>query len=148
MIFMNTHNFKNLKKGNKMTNFEKMTNFDKLYFSVIKKDFSKINKIEFYQMLINQILNDKNFETCTDEIFEIIEIEGLDEEFDRYKKSDWLYINLIIPQNIINKIKRLDTEIIEMLNEFDIILKNRFKMKYIDLINYDTGEITIIKVKS
>lgn len=131
-----------------MTNFEKMTNFDKLYFSVIKKDFSKINKEEFYQMLINQILNDKNFNTCTDEIFEIIEIEGLDEEFDRYKKSDWLYINLIIPQNIINKIKRLDTEIIEMLNEFDIILKNRFKMKYIDLINYDTGEITIIKVKS
>lgn len=131
-----------------MTNFEKMTNFDKLYFSVIKKDFSKINKEEFYQMLINQILNDKNFNTCTDEIFEIIEIEGLDEEFDRYKKSDWLYINLIIPQNIIDKIKRLDTEIIEMLNEFDIILKNRFKMKYIDLINYDTGEITIIKVKS
>lgn len=131
-----------------MTNFEKMTNFDKLYFSVIKKDFSKINKEEFYQMLINQILNDKNFNTCTDEIFEIIEIEGLDEEFDRYKKSDWLYINLIIPQNIINKIKRLDTEIIEMLNEFDIILKNRFEMKYIDLINYDTGEITIIKVKS
>lgn len=131
-----------------MTNFEKMTNFDKLYFSVIKKDFSKINKEEFYQMLINQILNDKNFNTCTDEIFEIIEIEGLDEEFDRYKKSDWLYVKLIIPENIINKIKRLDTEIIEMLNEFDIILKNRFKMKYIDLINYDTGEITIIKVKS
>jgi hypothetical protein len=127
--------------------FKKVNKFDELYYSVINKDFSKIDKQSFYNMLIEQILNDKSFIPCTKEIFEIIQVEGLDEEFDRYKKTDWLFLKLILPENVSNRIKKFDAEIINMLNEFDIILKERFSMKYIDLIDYDSGEINIVRVK-
>ena len=137
----------NLKNFEDNMDFKKVNKFDELYYSVINKDFSKIDKQSFYNMLIEQILNDTSFIPCTKELFEIIQVEGLDEEFDRYKRSDWLFLKLILPENISNRIKKFDEEIINMLNEFDIILKDRFNIKYIDLIDYDTGEINIVKVK-
>jgi hypothetical protein len=125
----------------------KLTRFDTLYNHILNEEntFNIINKQAFFDTLITQILNDSLYQKCTNEIFDIIQAEGLDEEFNKFKKSDWTFITLQIPENISNKIKNFDHEILNMLNEFDMIIKNRFKMKYIDLIDYDLGKIRIIK---
>lgn len=125
----------------------KLTRFDTLYNHILNEEntFNAINKQTFFDTLITQILNDSLYQKCTNEIFDIIQTEGLDEEFNKFKKSDWTFITLQIPENISNKIKNFDHEILNMLNEFDMIIKNRFKMKYIDLIDYDLGKIRIIK---
>lgn len=125
----------------------KLTRFDTLYNHILHEEntFNAINKQAFFDTLITQILNDSLYQKCTNEIFDIIQTEGLDEEFNKFKKSDWTFFTLQIPENISNKIKNFDHEILNMLNEFDMIIKNRFKMKYIDLIDYDLGKIRIIK---
>jgi hypothetical protein len=125
----------------------KLTRFDTLYNHILNEEntFNAINKQAFFDTLITQILNDSLYQKCTNEIFDIIQTEGLDEEFNKFKKSDWTFITLQIPENISNKIKNFDNEILNLLNEFDMIIKNRFKMKYIDLIDYDLGKIRIIK---
>lgn len=76
-----------------------------------------------------------------------IKKEGLDDEFG-VEKEDWSYAKLPIPNEALNGLKNFDPQWIEFFNSFDIELKNKHGKKYTDLINYDIGEVTIVRVDS
>lgn len=91
------------------------------------------------------------FEPVTDEIWESIQYEGLDEEADNfdgiYDRENWFYAELPLDEEDSNGLMSQNEEFLERFNQFDILLKNTYNMKYIDLINYENGKINIVTVK-
>lgn len=106
-------------------------------------DYITIIETHLFNDLFFQIEN-ATFLPISNSLFEIIQIEGIDEEFNVYKKNKWKYFQLKLPKNISTKLKQYDPTIINLFNKFDILLKNKYSMKYIDLIDYDKGTIIII----
>jgi len=90
-------------------------------------------------------LNTKIFKNVTQDIFETIDCEGLTEEYDSYNKSDWKYVEIDLTDQDINGLKKFDVDTINKFNQFDIQLKEKFSMKYVDLIDYDNGKVFIVK---
>lgn len=93
----------------------------------------------------NQIKN-KKYKEIDSNIFETIQYEGLDEEFDVFNQNDWEFIELELNQEQIVGLKKFEKETVELFNLFDIKLKENFK-KHIDLIDYDNGIIRIVRPK-
>lgn len=83
-----------------------------------------------------------------DETWEIIdEWEGLTEEFDVYDRNRWVMTELPITDDDSNELKQETENIQEKFNQFDIMLKNKYNMKYIDLIDYQNGIVKIVTIK-
>ena len=83
-----------------------------------------------------------------DETWEIIdEWEGLTEEFDVYDRNKWVMAELPITDEDSNELKQETENIQEKFNQFDTMLKNKYNMKYIDLIDYQNGIVKIVSVK-
>jgi hypothetical protein len=124
-----------------------MNKFNKNY-QIIMESLLQINETEIFNTWFNDIKNAhwKNVKENNPKLLETIQIEGLDEEFNIFDESSWQYYNLTVPEIIKNGLINFDRYFIEMLNRFDIQLKNIFNCQYIDLIDYDTGEITIVKI--
>lgn len=80
-------------------------------------------------------------------VWETIGAEGLDEEQNSFKKSDWLMADLPISSNDSKALAQFDEEAVEAFNRFDIELKKTYGLRYIDLIDYDTGKIVIVTRK-
>ena len=76
--------------------------------------------------------------------WETIGFEGLDEEFNAYNESDWNEAILPINNKIKEKLLKNDSGIIEDFNDFDILLKKKYSMQYIDLIDYEDGIVRIV----
>ena len=125
-----------------------MNNFNKNY-QIIMESLLQINENEIFNNWFNDIKNAqwKNVKENNPKLLDTIQIEGLDEEFNIFDESSWQYHNLTVPEIIKNGLINFDRYFIEMINRFDIQLKNIFNCQYIDLIDYNTGEITIVKNK-
>jgi hypothetical protein len=125
-----------------------MNKFNKKY-QIIMESLLQINETEIFNTWFNDIKNThwKNVKENNPKLLETIQIEGLDEEFNIFDESSWQYYNLTVPEIIKNGLINFDRYFIEMINRFDIQLKNIFNCQYIDLIDYDIGEITIVKNK-
>ncbi len=80
------------------------------------------------------------------EVWETIEVEGLDEEKDAFHPRLWEMARLPISKPDSEKLMQFDEETVEKFNRFDIALKNKFKMRYIDLIDYEAGKIILVRV--
>ena len=123
-----------------------MNKFNKNY-QIIMESLLQINENEIFKDWFNDIKNAhwKNVKENNPTLLDTIQIEGLDEEFNIFDESSWQYYNLTVPEIIKNGLISFDRYFIELINRFDIQLKNIFNCQYIDLIDYDTGEITIVK---
>ena len=88
------------------------------------------------------------FEPIDDETWEIIdEWEGLTEEFDEYDRNKWFMTELPITDDDSKELKQETENIQNKFNQFDIMLKNKYDMKYIDLIDYKNGIVKIVTIK-
>lgn len=85
------------------------------------------------------------FSEVSKEIYEIIELEGLDEECDCFDKQMWVSAQLVLSSDDKDGLIEMNQYSIEKFNYFDIILKERYNGLIIDLINYDLGTITLVK---
>jgi hypothetical protein len=92
-----------------------------------------------------EIIPTLQFSEVTDSIWEVIQDEGLDEEFDSPNKDSWHFSTLPLDEEDIQGLKVFDTESIEKFNLFDIELKNKFNLKIIDLIDYTNGQVRLVK---
>lgn len=114
------------------------------------KDFineSFDNKFEEYY---NQIMNN-SYSDVSDKIWDNILLDGYPEEVNNWEgdfdKSNYKYLILNISESDKKCLKELNDDCIEKWNEFDIWLKDIAKLypNYIDIIDYDSGEIYIVK---
>jgi hypothetical protein len=86
------------------------------------------------------------FKPITDEIWEQLKIEGLTEEFSNQKK-DWRFAILPISKFDKEGLKKFDENIVNKFANWDYDIKEKYNMKYIDLINYKKGEIIVLRRK-
>ena len=77
-------------------------------------------------------------------VWDTIQDEGLDEEQDAPKHTDWIMASLIISSEDARALQAFDSDVIEDFNRFDIHLKSRHP-GLTDLIDYDNGTVTIVK---
>jgi hypothetical protein len=77
-------------------------------------------------------------------IWNTIQDEGLDEEQDAPKHTDWVMASLTIDPKDAQALQAFDSDAIEDFNRFDIHLKSRYT-GLTDLIDYDNGTVTIVK---
>ena len=87
------------------------------------------------------------FKPVTPKIWSAIRWEGLDDEQDKSKRSQWMFAELKLKESDKNGLMGYVEETIEKFNRFDIQLKNIYKMKLIDLIEYDAGRVYIVRVR-
>jgi hypothetical protein len=77
-------------------------------------------------------------------VWNTIQDEGLDEEQDAPKHTDWIMASLTISPEDARALQSFDSDAIEDFNRFDIHLKSRYP-GLTDLIDYDNGTVTIVK---
>ena len=75
-----------------------------------------------------------------------LENEGIFEEYEYGNFIDnWVVAKLIIDEEDKKGLINLDTETVEFFNELDISIKEEYNLKVIDFINYDNGDVFLIK---
>jgi hypothetical protein len=77
-------------------------------------------------------------------VWNTIQDEGLDEEQDAPRHTDWVMASLSIDPTDAQALQAFDSDAIEDFNRFDIYLKSRYP-GLTDLIDYDNGTVTIVK---
>lgn len=77
-------------------------------------------------------------------VWNTIQDEGLHEEQDAPKHTDWVMASLSIDPKDAQALQTFDSDAIEDFNRFDIHLKSRYP-GLTDLIDYDRGTVTIVK---
>jgi hypothetical protein len=77
-------------------------------------------------------------------VWNTIQNEGLDEEQDAPKHTDWVMATLTISPQDAQALQSFNDDAIEDFNRFDIHLKSRYP-GLTDLIDYDNGTVTIVK---
>ena len=106
-----------------------------------------------YSLYKDQIL-DNEYHPINNDLWESIINESFDEEFDDYNKENYLYTELEIPQDHKDGLINMDENILEFYNDFDIWLKessdlysygDNKKPVHLDVIDYDSGSVYIIK---
>ena len=85
------------------------------------------------------------YEPLTDEVWEVIQDEGYNEELELYNPEDFEYMELDIPPDDEEALKAFSDEALEKYNRFDIELKEKYK-NHIDLIDYDNGVVKVVRV--
>jgi len=87
-----------------------------------------------------------NWQPVTRSVWNSIQDEGLDEEQNAPNPADWIMASLNITPEDARALMAFDRDAIEEFNRFDIALKQRYP-GMVDLIDYDNGTVTIVKVK-
>ena len=89
-----------------------------------------------------------NYLPLDDNTWEIVdEWEGLTEEFGIYDRDRWFVAELPITSDNEIELKKETENIMNFFNLFDIELKKKYNMKYIDLIDYKNGSVKIVTYK-
>lgn len=99
-------------------------------------------KVEKYLNKIEEL----HFNSLSNETWETIQDEGIDEELDLYDKKFYKESFLILDNEDKENLIKFNKDTIEMFNLFDIKLKEKYNLKYIDFINYELGSIKIILI--
>lgn len=86
-----------------------------------------------------------NWQPVNKRIWNTIQDEGLDEEQNVFEPSNWVMASLNISPEDAQALQAFDDNAIEEFNRFDILLKSKFP-GLVDLIDYDRGTVTIVKV--
>ena len=86
-----------------------------------------------------------NWQPVNKSVWSSIQDEGLDEEQDAFEPSNWVMASLNISPEDAQALQAYDDNAIEEFNRFDIALKQKFP-GLVDLIDYDRGTVTIVKV--
>ena len=84
--------------------------------------------------------------TPTDEVWEVIQDEGYNEELELYNPEDFEYMVLTIPPEDVEALKAFSDEALEKYNRFDIELKEKYE-NHIDLIDYDNGVVKVVRAR-
>lgn len=80
------------------------------------------------------------------EIWIDLQEEGIFEEYEEGNFLDnWVYGYLKLKDEDQNNLKNMDTDAVEFFNELDIKIKEKYNLKIIDFINYQTGQIVLLK---
>jgi hypothetical protein len=79
-------------------------------------------------------------------VWETIGDEGLDEEFNAFSPKQWEMADLKISKSDSALLVRFDDDTINKFNSFDIDLKDNYP-GCIDLIDYEKGEVKIVRVR-
>lgn len=88
-----------------------------------------------------------NYVPVNNNEWEIIdEWEGITELFDIYDRERYQIAELPLTDEDSEELKQETDNILNKFNEFDIRLKNKYNMKYIDLIDYENGIVKIVKI--
>ena len=95
------------------------------------------------QRYLTQISN-LAWKPLTRGVWNTIQDEGLDEEQDAPKHTDWVMASLDVSAEDARALQSFDDNAIEDFNRFDIQLKSRYP-GLTDLIDYDNGTVTIVK---
>lgn len=95
------------------------------------------------QRYLTQISN-LAWKPLTRGVWNTIQDEGLDEEQDAPKHTDWVMASLDVSAEDAQALQSFDDNAIEDFNRFDIQLKSRYP-GLTDLIDYDNGTVTIVK---
>jgi hypothetical protein len=88
----------------------------------------------------------KPFKNIDKETWATIQLEGIDEEKEKFEPEEYSFIELDIPNTDKEELKIMNDNVVEKYNQFDIILKATFS-NLIDLIDYEKGNVKIIKIK-
>lgn len=96
--------------------------------------------------LLNQI-NNLEWNHLDDENFESILDEDLDEEFDFLDRKSWEMAEIKISEEDKKGLMEFKEDAIDKYNNFDIILKETYAMKIIDLIDYNKGKVILVRIK-
>lgn len=89
-----------------------------------------------------------NYLPLDDNTWKIVdEWEGLTEEFGIYDRDRWFVAELPITSDNEIELKKETENIMNFFNLFDIELKKKYNMKYIDLIDYKNGSVKIVTYK-
>ena len=86
-----------------------------------------------------------NWRPVSKSVWNSIQDEGLDEEQDAVDPADWIMASLDITPQDATALMAYDDDAIEEFNRFDIALKQKYP-GLVDLIDYDRGTVTIVKV--
>ena len=81
---------------------------------------------------LNQI-DSLKFSDISKDTLEVIQIEGLDEEFDAYDETQWQEALLELSLDDEKSLKLMESNTVEKFNYFDIQLKDKYNGKIIDL---------------
>ena len=87
-----------------------------------------------------------NWQPVDKSVWNSIQDEGLDEEQNAPNSADWIMASLNITPEDAQALMAYEDDAIEEFNRFDIALKQRYP-GMVDLIDYDNGTVTIVKVK-
>ncbi len=101
------------------------------------------NSIDFYLAQIQKA----KFVPVSNSIWGNIKDEGLDEEQNAKSRNSWLMTQLDMLDNDKTNLQNFDDDTINKFNSFDIELKQIYNGKIVDLIDYDSGAITLVKTK-
>jgi hypothetical protein len=82
------------------------------------------------------------YKKVTSAVRRVIEDEGLDEEF---PDSVWTVADLPITDEEAEALMDMDDDAIDEWAEFDFKLKTKYKLRYIDIIDYDRGIVRILR---
>ena len=94
--------------------------------------------------LLSQVEEKGKYKPLTDEVWEVIQDEGYDEELELYDPEDFQYMELDIPPEDVEALKAFSDEALEKYNRFDIELKEKYE-NHIDLIDYDNGVVKVVR---
>ncbi len=85
------------------------------------------------------------FYPLTPAVWDTIQDEGLDEEQDAPLASQWEMAVFPLSAQDQAALKAMTDEVLERFNAFDIALKERWNCAVIDLIDYDRGQVILVK---
>ena len=107
-------------------------------------NFRQKKEASLLSYYMNQI-DDLIFEPVSENVWDTIEVEGLNDEHDAHDPSQWVMAELVLDPSDIKGLKSFNEDIINKFNQFDISLKEKYHLKLVDLINYEEGKIVIVK---
>lgn len=90
-----------------------------------------------------------DYHPVTHKIYDEIQFEGIDEEWDIYDMHDFEYAIYPIPEEDAIGLKNSSEETMNKYNRFDIFIKDSglWDQKYVDMIDYEKGIVYIVRVK-
>ncbi len=106
-----------------------------------------VNYQSFVEELI-RVVPALEYGPLTGSVWTAIRDEGLDDEMNAKAHTMWVMARLPLNDEMVAGLQNFDDFYIEAFNAFDIVLKERFEMSIIDLIDYDAGTVTLVKLAS